>query len=288
VRILSKIKILTDSASDITLDQVKEYDIGFIPICLTFDGEKVLEDKYDIKIDEFYKRLRETGDIPKTTQITPGKFSEVFTSYADEYDELIVFLLGSNTSGTFQNAFNAKAEVEEETNLKIHLIDTQLLSMGYGYPAIRAAQMVKEGLSSEEIIAKCEAMIKSCYTLFAVETLDFLKKGGRIKTPTAIIGGMLDIRPILTVADGLVHAIEKVKGEKKVFPKFMDLLAPKIAEMKNPKIIILDSDVPEKAEKLKAIIKEKLDLDVTVSGPVGVIIGAHAGPGVLGVIAIDD
>lgn len=285
---MSKIKILTDSASDITLDQVKEYDIGFIPICLTFDGEKVLEDKYDIKIDEFYKRLRETGDIPKTTQITPGKFSEVFTSYADEYDELIVFLLGSNTSGTFQNAFNAKAEVEEETNLKIHLIDTQLLSMGYGYPAIRAAQMVKEGLSSKEIIAKCEAMLKSCYTLFAVETLDFLKKGGRIKTATAIIGGMLDIRPILTVTDGLVHAIEKVKGEKKVFPKFMDLLAPKVAEMKNPKIIILDSDVPEKAEKLKAMIKEKLDLDVTVLGPVGVIIGAHAGPGVLGVIAIDD
>ena len=285
---MSKIKILTDSASDITLEQAKEFDIGFIPICLTFDGEKVLEDKYDIGTEEFYKRLREKGDIPKTTQITPGKFSEVFSGYAEDYDELIVFLIGSNTSGTFQNAFNAKAEIEEETNLKIHLVDTQLLSMGYGYPVIRAAQMVKEGLSSEEIIAKCEAMIKSCYTLFAVETLDFLKKGGRIKTATAIIGGMLDIRPILTVTDGLVHAIEKVKGEKKVFPKFMELLAPKVAEMKNPKIIILDSDVPEKAEKLKAMVKEKLDLDVTMMGPVGVIIGAHAGPGVLGIIAIDD
>ena len=285
---MSKIKILTDSASDITLEQAKEFDIGFIPICLTFDGEKVLEDKYDIGTEEFYKRLREKGDIPKTTQITPGKFSEVFSGYAKDYDELIVFLIGSNTSGTFQNAFNAKAEVEEETNLKIHLVDTQLLSMGYGYPVIRAAQMVKEGLSSEEIIAKCEAMIKSCYTLFAVETLDFLKKGGRIKTATAIIGGMLDIRPILMVTDGLVHAIEKVKGEKKVFPKFMELLAPKVAEMKNPKIIILDSDVPEKAEKLKAMVKEKLDLDVTMTGPVGVIIGAHAGPGVLGIIAIDD
>ena len=285
---MSKIKVLTDSGSDITLQQAEEFDIGFIPICFTFDGETVLEDKYDMGTDEFYKRLRETGEIPKTTQITPGKFSEVFSSHANDYDELIVFLIGSNTSGTFQNAFNAKAEVEENCNLKIHLVDTQLLSMGYGYPVIRAAQMVKEGLSSSEIISKCEAMMKSCYTLFAVETLDFLKKGGRIKTATAIIGGMLDIRPILTVTDGLVHAIDKVKGEKKVFPKFLSLLEPKIAEMKNPKIIILNGDVPEKAEKLTSMVKEKFDLDTAVNGPVGVIIGAHAGPGVLGVIAIDD
>ena len=285
---MSRIKVLTDSGSDITLEQAKEFDIGFIPICLTFDGEKVLEDKYDIGSEEFYKRLRETGDVPKTTQITPGKFVEVFSGYAGEYDELIVFLIGSNTSGTFQNAFNARAEVEENTGLKIHLIDTQLLSMGYGYPAIRAAQMVKEGLSSDEIISKCEAMIKSCYTLFAVETLDFLKKGGRIKTATAIIGGMLDIRPILTVTDGLVHAIEKVKGEKKVFPKFIDLLTPKVAEMKNPKIVLMNSDVPEKVENLKNLIKEKLGLDVEMINPVGVIIGAHAGPGVLGILLMDD
>lgn len=285
---MSKIKVLTDSGSDITLEQAKEFDIGFIPICFTFDGETVLEDKYDMGTDEFYKRLRETGDIPKTTQITPGKFSEVFSSYANDYDELIVFLIGSNTSGTFQNAFNAKAEVEENCNLKIHLVDTQLLSMGYGYPVIRAAQMVKEGLSSSEIISKCEAMMKSCYTLFAVETLDFLRKGGRIKTATAIIGGMLDIRPILTVTDGLVHAIDKVKGEKKVFPKFLSLLEPKLAEMKNPKVILLNADVPEKIETLAGMIKEKFSLEPTINGSVGVIIGAHAGPGVLGVIIMDD
>ena len=285
---MSKIKVLTDSGSDITLEQAKEFDIGFIPICFTFDGETVLEDKYDMGTDEFYKRLRETGDIPKTTQITPGKFSEVFSSYANDYDELIVFLIGSNTSGTFQNAFNAKAEVEENCNLKIHLVDTQLLSMGYGYPVIRAAQMVKEGLSSSEIISKCEAMMKSCYTLFAVETLDFLRKGGRIKTATAIIGGMLDIRPILTVTDGLVHAIDKVKGEKKVFPKFLSLLEPKLAEMKNPKVILLNADVPEKIEKLAGMIKEKFSLEPTINSSVGVIIGAHAGPGVIGVIIMDD
>lgn len=285
---MSKIKVLTDSGSDITLEQAKEFDIGFIPICFTFDGETVLEDKYDMGTDEFYKRLRETGDVPKTTQITPGKFSEVFSSYTNDYDELIVFLIGSNTSGTFQNAFNAKAEVEENCNLKIHLVDTQLLSMGYGYPVIRAAQMVKEGLSSSEIISKCEAMMKSCYTLFAVETLDFLKKGGRIKTATAIIGGMLDIRPILTVTDGLVHAIDKVKGEKKVFPKFLSLLEPKLAEMKNPKVILLSADVPEKIETLAGMIKEKFSLEPTINGSVGVIIGAHAGPGVIGVIIMDD
>ena len=285
---MSRIKILTDSGSDITLDQAKEFDIGFIPICFTFDGETVLEDKYDMEPDEFYKRLRESGDVPKTTQITPTKFTEVFSSYAEEYDELIVFLLGSNTSGTFQNAFNAKNEVEENCSLKIHLVDTQSLSLGYGYPAIRAAQMVKEGLPSSEIIAKCEAMIKSACTLFAVETLDFLRKGGRIKTATAIIGGMLDIRPILAVNDGLVYAIDKVKGEKKVLPKIMDILSPKVAEMKNPKIFILQADTPEKAETVKQTVLEKLGLETTLINQVGVIIGAHAGPGVFGIIAIDD
>lgn len=285
---MSKIKILVDSGSDVTLEQVKEYDMGFIPICLTFDGETVLADKYDISTDDFYKKLRNEDVIPKTTQITPGTFAEVFEEHAKDCDEIIAFLLGSNTSGTFQNAFNVKAEVEEKCGVKIHLVNTQSLSLGYGYPAIRAAQMAKEGVPAKEIIAKCEAMIKSNYTLFAVETLEYLRKGGRIKTATAVIGGMLDIRPILTVTDGLVHAIEKVKGEKKVVPKFMELMAPKIAEMKNPKIFLLNSDVTEKAEKLAKAIKEKLGIEVSYISQVGVIIGAHAGPGVLGIIAIDD
>lgn len=285
---MSKIKVLVDSGSDLSLEQAKEHDIGFIPICLTFDGETVLTDKYDISTDEFYKRLRQDGDVPKTTQITPGKFAEAFEEHAKDCDEIIAFLLGSNTSGTFQNAFNVKADVEAKCGIKIHLVDTQSLSLGYGYPAIRAAQMAKEGMGAEEVIKKCEKMIKSAYTLFAVETLDFLRKGGRIKTATAVIGGMLDIRPILTVTDGLVHAIGKVKGEKKVFPKFMELLAPNVAEMKNPKIFILQSDVPEKAEKLKNLIKETVGFDTTLINQVGVIIGAHAGPGVLGIIALDD
>ncbi len=285
---MSKIKILVDSGSDVSLEQIEKYGMGFIPICLTFDGQNVLTDKYDITTDEFYSRLRQTGDVPKTTQITPGKFAESFEEHAKDCDEIIAFLLGSNTSGTFQNAFNVKEEVEQKCGVKIHLVDTQSLSLGYGYPAIRAAQMAQEGLSAEEIIEKCTKMIKSAYTLFAVETLDFLKKGGRIKTATAVIGGMLDIRPILTVTDGLVHSIDKVKGEKKVFPKFMDLLASTVENMKNPKIMILNSDVPEKAEKLKQLVKEKLDLEVELINQVGVIIGAHAGPGVLGIIAIDD
>ncbi len=284
---MSRIKIMADSPCDIPLSLANESDITIIPIKFTIDGT-TYRDKYDMEIQEFYKVLRETGAVPVTSQITPLEFEEAFREEAKDYDEIIAIILSGSSSGTFQNANLAKSIVEDETDVKIHLVDSQSFSFAYGYSVLKAAKMVKEGKTSSEIIEKLNNILSTQKVYFGVETLDYLKKGGRIKTTTAVIGGILDIRPVLMIKDGLVSAIDKVKGEKKFFSKIIEYVVSAAAEIENHKIYVLHSDVPEKAEILKGMLREKGLKPEEEQFYVGPVIGTHAGPGAYGIIVTVD
>ena len=283
---MSKIRILVDSPSDLPLEVAREHNILVIPVNLSFDSVTLYRDKYDITAEDFYQKLRSTDVIPKTTLITPIEFEEVFREQAKEYDELIVMTIASTASGTFQAAVTAKQAVEEDLPVKIHLVDSMSLSYGYAYVALEGANWLKQGKSAEEIVQHMQETIANLNTYFAVETLDYLKKGGRIRTTTAIIGGMLDIRPILQVKEGLVSAIDKVRGEKKVFPKFIEIMKQNISDVEHTKIYILNSDVPDKAEELSDLIEKEVGKRPDGIQQVGPVIGCHAGPGVIGVLFI--
>ncbi len=280
---MNKIKILTDSAGDLSLDVAKEKNITVLPIKLTLDGENYINDKYDIKEEEFYKKLRETDAFPKTTQITPAFFEESFKNALEDADELIYIGLSAKASGTFNNANLAKQIVEEETGKKIHLVDGRMFSYGYGDAALRASEMADSGMTSEEIIEKLDEILENTVTYFGVETLDYLKKGGRLSTLSAIIGGMLDIRPVLKIYDGLVGAVDKVKGEKKLFLKMEEYLKAETEGVDDYRVTFLTTDRFDKIEKLKEIA-ERNNIKVYRTGLVGAVIGCHAGPGAFGMI----
>lgn len=280
---MSKIKIMVDSPSDLPLDLAKEYDITVMPIKYTID-DITYRDKFDQSEKEFYNLIRTTGKIPVTSQITPLEFEEYFREAAKDCDEIIAIILSSAASGTFRNANMAKEVIEEETNIKIHLFDSKSFSFCYGYLALKAGMMAKEGKTAEEILEKIKYISENYKVAFGVETLDYLKKGGRIKTTTAVIGGILDIRPMLSIKEGLVVATDKVKGEVKFNKKLMELTENAAKEIKNHKIFVLSSDVDEKCEKFKAELKDKgYKVDDRLI-PVGAVIGSHAGPGVFGII----
>lgn len=281
---MSKIRVLVDSPGDLSLEEAQEHNVLVIPVKLTFDGETLYRDKYDIDAQTFYKMERQFGTekMPKTMQITPIEFEELFREQAREYDELIVLTLGSPTSGTFQSAMNAKRAVEEDLPVKIHMIESMHLSFGYGYVAAEAGKLAEQGKSAEEVVAYINSMLPRLHTYFTVESLDYLKKGGRIKTATAIIGGMLDIRPILQVKDGLVSAVDKVRGEKKVVPKYLSLLKELMEQSPNGMLVILHTDNLEKAEQFGQTIEAQLGRKVDRIVEAGPVIGAHSGPGVLG------
>ncbi len=286
---MSKIHILADSSADLTLEEAEKYDIRLMPIRLSFSDGSEFRAEEEVKADEFYKRLRETGDVPKTVQITPAEFEEIFRDEAKNgYDEIVVVTIASTASGTYQSAALAKQAVEDEGVIKVHLVDSMHLAFGIGYAVICGAHLLQKGADASAVAARISEILSKTQTYFAVETLDYLKKGGRIKTTTAIIGGMLDIRPILHVKDGVVYAYDKVRGEKKVNPKFLSILKEQAPDLDNTTVMVLSGDAGEHAENLIQSIETELGKKVDIKHVVGPIIGSHAGPGVLGLCFVGE
>lgn len=283
--ILSKIHILADSSCDLTIEEAKQYDVRILPFSLNFENGEEYADRYDITPEEFYKKIRTTGDIPKTVQITPAKFEEYFREEASlGYEEIVVTVIASTASGTYQSAVIAKGAVEDEGLIKVHLVDSMNLAFGTGNAVIQGAKALKEGKSAEEIAEIITDTVRSTKSYFVVETLDYLRKGGRIKTATAVIGGVLDIRPILHIANGCVEAFDKVRGEKKVIPKLISIFKQEVENAEDSTIMILHGDALDKAKELSVRLKEETGKGADIIHDVGAIIGSHSGPGVLGLV----
>lgn len=282
--LMSKIKIALDSPGDLSIEIAEKNGISILPIKFSLeDEEELIRDKIDITDDEFYKKIRETGIIPKTVQITPIEFEEFYLSFADEYDEIIMITISANGSGTHRNAVMAAEEVKEK--IKVHVVDSNLYSYCYGLMALKAKELADAGKCAEEIVKVIEKQRDNTVAFFSVETLDYLKKGGRISTMSAIIGGVLDIRPILTVTqDGKVAAIEKTKGEKKMLLKMRDLTKETLADC-DYELYWLYSDRKDNVEKLVAMLENE-GFKFNGSAQVGAVIGSHAGPGVFAVVMI--
>lgn len=283
--ILSKIHILADSSCDLTLEEAKQYDIRILPFSLNFENGEEYADRYDITPEEFYRKIRTITDIPKTVQITPAKFEEYFREEASlGYEEIVVIVIASTASGTYQSAVIAKGVVEDEGLIKVHLVDSLNLAFGTGNAVIQGAKALKQGKSAEEVAEIITDTVRSTKSYFVVETLDYLRKGGRIKTATAVIGGVLDIRPILHVTNGCVESFDKVRGEKKVIPKLISIFKEEVENPENSTVMILHGDAEEKANALALQLEEETGKKADIIHDVGAIIGAHSGPGVLGLV----
>lgn len=280
---MKKIKISIDSASDISREVAEKYSINLIPINLTIEG-KAYKDGIDIMPEEFFNNLPTYSEIPKTSQITVVEHMESFKKLVDEYDIIHISLSGA-ASGTNQSAHIAANEImDENPDADITIVDPSSFSYGYGLYAIEAAKMAEEGKSKEEIIAFLEKAYSECTIYFALDTLDYLQKGGRISSKAKIIANVLDINPILAIEDGLVVNKEKVRGKKKVNGKLTDLVAENISDDKNQTIAIMHANCPEKAEKIKELLIEKTGVSNYVIELLGPTIGVHTGPGAFGVI----
>ncbi len=283
---MQKIKIFTDSPADISREMLEKYDIGFFPVKIMF-GEDTYRDYIDITCEEFYKKLEESAEIPTTAQVTLLDFQEGFTEAVKAgYESIICFTLSKESSGTFQNANLARNMVlEEYPDADITIIPGSL-SYVYGCQVVEAAKMASENAEKQEILDRIKYIEENRYVIFVAGTLKYLKKGGRINPTVAAIGEVLNIKPLLTLKDGLVSAVEKVRGEKKVIPKMMEYLEENgIRDAKE--VYVFDGAAgEEKLSAVKAALEEKFGITKTSVVQVGPVIGAHIGPGVTGVLII--
>ena len=269
------IKIVCDSMSDVPDIIIEKYDVEIVPLTVIFNGVEYI-DGVDINNKQFYKMLRESEVMPKTSQVTYSQFKEVFEKYKD--DEVLYIGGSSSASGTYQSAVIAKNDGYEN----VHVFDTQNLSTGSALFVIKACEMREKGYSIEEIIENLNLLKGSEELIASVDTLEYLKKGGRISSTKAMIGNLLSIKPILTVENGLVSQKSQVRGKKHIYSELVKYISDVYNKDLEDKTVILGcGDNEEDLETLKNHLTEECKVKDIYNVNIGCGICSHAGPGVL-------
>ncbi|SET79599.1 EDD domain protein, DegV family [Natronincola peptidivorans] len=276
---MSNIQIVVDSMTDIPKNLVEKYNIVVVPLTIHFDNEEY-RDGIDLTGEEFYSKLTQVKELPKTSQVAPNIFLQVFKGILEEGKEIICINGSSKASGTHQNAVLAKTQLETE---KIVIFDTMSLCFGAGFFAYEAAKMAADNKSTGEIIERLRKMKSNVDHIFTVDTLEYLKKGGRLNPMKATIATILNVKPILTVEEGLVESLDKVRGSKKVINKMLDLAKERGSDFSNKAVAIAHANNPRKAEELKEMVEKELKPQEILITEIGCTIGTHAGPGTLAI-----
>ena len=276
------IRIITDSACDLSTERIQKYNIDVIPI-LVYLNDVEYKDGETLKATELYNNMRD-GKIYKTAQIPPQVFTEKFTEYAKKGEQCIYIAFSSGLSGTYNSAMMAKNEVlEDYPEFDIDIIDTKCASVGFGLVVYKAAQMAYQGKMKDEIIQAVNFYSQHMEHIFTVDDLEYLYRGGRVSRAAAIVGSMLNIKPILDVEDGKLIPIEKVRGRNKVLKRMIDIMEERGVDLANQTIGINHGDDIDGAMKLKEMIESKFGCDKFVINIIGCSIGSHSGPGTLSV-----
>lgn len=277
---MNNIKIICDSLSDVNKEYLEKYDIDVVPLTLILDG-KEYRDSIDMQPEEFYKILRDENAHPKTSQATYAQFKEVFDKYTKE-GKTILYISGSAAAtGTCQSAIMAKNDTEGE----IYIYDTNNLTFGAGFFVVKAAEMINEGKTIDEVFKALDEIKEKYILMFSVDTLEYLKKGGRISSTKATVGSLLNIKPILEVKDGLVSQVGQVRGKKNVLNKMIEYVKERLGDdLEQDEVYIGYSDDPKETEKLTEMAKEVFKPKKIGYFMVGTCIGAHSGPGVGGIL----
>ena len=280
------IKIITDSACDLSREYIDNNNIGLLSLVLNLNWEVIKDDLgKTLGYKDFYRQMRE-GATPTTSQVNAHEFEEEFIKHVKNGDSIICITISSALSGTFNSANIAKNNIlEEYPDANILLVDSLSVTNGQGLLVIKACEMRDRGLSAEEIVTWLEENKTKVIHSFVVDSLNHLKRGGRISATTAAIGGLLNIKPALYIDnDGKVMQGEKIKGKKKVLKFLANEVKEKAINSEDETLYICHGDCLEDAETLKSMILEGVKFKNIVINYVGNVIGAHAGPGVLAVL----
>jgi len=281
------VKILTDSAADLPQSILDKYEIDVVPLQVINNDEQY-EDGVTIHPKDLFQNMRE-GKVYKTSQPLLTRFKERFTEYANQNISCIYVAFSSGLSGTYQSSVMIKNDVVEEfPHFDCEIVDTKCASVGFGLVVVKAAQLAKDGKNKEEILSSIEFYSKHMEHIFTVDNLEYLFRGGRVSRTAAIIGGLLNIKPILDVEDGKLTPIEKVRGRKKVFNRMIELMKERGANLQGQTVGICHGDDEKGAEMLRNMIQEKFGTEQFLINIIGAVIGAHAGPGTLSVFFLNE
>ncbi|NLO09073.1 MAG: DegV family protein [Clostridiales bacterium] len=282
------LKIITDSASDIPRWVTQEFGLHVIPTPVVID-EKDYFDGKTIFPEEFYDVLQSGREI-KTYHINSQMFYDNFLPYAKNNDELIYICFSTGIAGTFNAANIAKTELlEEYPDFDLTIIDSKCASLGFGLATYYALKMQENGASKEKIIEAIRWHCDHMEHIFTVKTLDYLLKGGRLSKTSAVAGSLLDIKPIIQVNDlGALESIEKIRGRNKSLKRLVEMVGERGKDLSNQMIGLAHGDDAKTLEAVKDMLKNTYGCKNFMENYVGCAIGAHTGPGIIGIIFLNE
>lgn len=272
---MSKIKIVTDSTSYISKQYGEDENVTVVPLNYVFDGETYKEG-FKGEFDEFYKKLESTKLFPTTSQPSAGEFVDAFESAFQDYDEIIAILLSSKLSGTYSSAMLAKNILEDKS---ITIIDTETSASNLRYLVEDAVEMIKEGKTAKEIEAFIDAKKAKMKVYLTADTLEYLRRGGRLSSVQSKVGNLLNIKPILELKDGVLGLLEKTRGKKKAIAGIIDRIPEDVSSISICYALNLDE-----AKIIQNDLMLRFPNALITTDGLGPVIGSHLGPKAIGIL----
>jgi DegV family protein with EDD domain len=273
------VKIVTESTADIPAEMAAKLDITIVPSYVIF-GMESYGNGVELTKGQFYKRLATTHEIPKTATPPPAIYEQAYRRLAQETDEIVSIHLAANLSGLYNTAMLAAERVSE---IQIAIIDSQQVSMGYGWMVIAAAQAAQQGEPLEKIVSLVERMKNRSYLLAVLDTLEFVYRGGRVSWVEAMVGTLMQIKPIVQVYQGQVELLERARTRTRSLNRLMDLIQS-LGPLE--RAIVLHANAAHYAEQLATRLQILIPDWERLVDQAGVTVASHTGPGAVGIACV--
>lgn len=269
--------VVTDSTAYIPKELRDKWKIEMIPLNVIFGNENYRED-IDISAEAFYEEVKHR-ELPTTSQPAIGEFVELFEKLAKDYDAVITIHLSSGISGTYQGAVSAGEMVD---GIKVFAFDSEISAMVQGFYALEAAEMADQGRSAEDIMARLEEMRQSIRAYFMVDDLDHLQRGGRLSSAQALIGSLLQVKPLLHFENKMIVPFEKIRTRKRAMNRVVELLSEDVRSGGNYRAVIIHANRKSEAIEWKRELEAQFPTVEFMLSYFGPVIGTHLGEGSMG------
>lgn len=280
---MNKVIIMTDSTCDLGHELVNKFDIKVLPLYVRF-GETTYKDGVDIDTNRLYELVEEHKEIPKTSAVSPGDFIEAFEPYINAGYDIVYTGIGNKLSATYQSAVIASMEFPEN---RIYIVNSDNLSSGIGLLLLKAKDMRDNGMSALEIKLELEKMVPLVRSQFAIQTLDYLHKGGRASGTAKLLGSMLKIKPIIAVREGKMDVYKKSMGK---MSRALDVMLEDLLQVKEnldiDYVMITHTKADRHVTYMKDFVEQNMSVKNLMVTEAGCVISSHCGPGTIGILYI--
>jgi DegV family protein with EDD domain len=281
---MSKIAFVTDSTAYIPSDLCKQHNITVVPQILIW-GEQTYQDGVDIQPDEYYVRLKTAKIMPSTSQASMVTMQNTFKNLVDQDFDVVGIFISSKLSGTMQSATQGREALGKQAE-KVTIIDSQSTAMAMGFQVLTVARAAQAGASLKESLALAEKAREHSGVYFAVDTLEFLHRGGRIGGGARFIGTALNMKPVLAVLDGRVEAVERIRTKGKAIERVIEVVQEQVKGKSNIRLAALHANAEAEAKALLEKAAQKMGAIESILTEVSPVVGTHAGPGTVGLAYI--